>query len=158
MTDDEHAAMAHLQWFHENMARSDGCRGQPPRTLAHALADSPAGLIGWNGQLFGDAVDIEFALTNMAIHWCTGTSASSARFYYENAHADTPTEPTTVPLGVASFAGDFTSIRRFGDRDHENVVSWHEYTVGGHDAAHQAPDVLVADPRGFHGDLLAGKT
>jgi hypothetical protein len=35
------------------------------------------------------------------------------------------------------------------------VVSWHEYTVGGHYAAHQAPDVLVADLRGFYGDLLA---
>lgn len=82
-------------------------------------------------------------------------SASSARLYYEHAHADSPTEPATVPLGLASFAGGFPSIRRFVDRDHENVVSWHEYTVGGRYAAHQSPDVLVADPRGFHGELLA---
>lgn len=60
-----------------------------------------------------------------------------------------------MPIGLASFAGDVTSIRRFVDRDHKNVVSWHEYTVGGHYAAHQAPDVLVADLRGFYGDLLA---
>lgn len=91
----------------------------------------------------------------MAIYWLTGTSASSARFYYENAHADMPTEPTTVPLGLASFAGDFTSIRRFVDRDHKNVVSWHEYAVGGRYAAHQVPDVLVEDLRGFYGGLLA---
>jgi hypothetical protein len=71
-------------------------------------------------------------------------------------HADTPAEPATVPLGLASFADGFTSIRRFVDRDHKNVVSWHEYTVGGHYAAHEAPYVLVADLRGFHGDLLAG--
>jgi hypothetical protein len=130
-------------------------QGQQPQTLAHALADSPRGLIGWNGQLFRDAIDIEFALTNMAIYWFSGTSASSARFYYENAHTDTPTEPTTVPLGLASFAGDFKFIRRLVDRDHKNVVSWHDYTVSGHYAAHQAPDLLVADLRGFHGDLLA---
>jgi hypothetical protein len=122
------------------------------------LADSPAGVIGWNGQLVGDAVDIEFALTNIAIYWFTGTSASSARFYYENAHADTPTEPTTVPNGRASFADDFKSIRRFVDRDHKNVMPWHEYATSGHYAAHQAPDVLVADLRGFYGDLLADRT
>jgi hypothetical protein len=63
-----------------------------------------------------------------------------------------------VPLGLASFAGDFKSIRRFVDRDHKNVVSWHEYTVGGHYAAHQAPDVLVDDLRGFYGGLLAEDT
>jgi pimeloyl-ACP methyl ester carboxylesterase len=155
MTEDELAAMAHLKWFHENMGAFGQLQGQQPQTLAHALADSPAGLIGWNGQLFGDAVDIEFALTNMAIYWFTGTSASSARFYHENAHADTPAEPTTVPIGLASFAGDFKSIRRFVDRDHKNVVSWHEYATGGHYAAHQAPDVLVADLRRFYSELLA---
>jgi pimeloyl-ACP methyl ester carboxylesterase len=157
MTEDELAAMAHLQWFHENLGAFGQVQGQQPQTLAHALADSPAGLIGWNGQLFGDAVDIEFALTNLAIYWFTGTSASSARFYYENAHMDAPTEPTTVPIGLAAFAGDFKSIRRFVDRDHKNVVSWHEYDTGGHYAAHQAPDVLVADIRGFFGDLLADR-
>ncbi len=106
------------------------------------------------------ALDIEFAITNMAIYWFTGTSASFARLHYENAHADTPSEPTTesttVPLGLVSFAGGFRVIRRVVDRDHKNVVSWHEYTVDGHHAAHQAPDVLVADLRGCYAEVLAG--
>ena len=153
LTEDEQAAMAHLQWFHENMGAFGQLQGQQPQTLAHALADSPVGLIGWNGQLFGDAVDPDFVLTNLAIYWFTRTSASSARFYYENAHAEHPTEPTTVPIGLASFAGDFQSIRRFVDRDHKNVASWNVYDVGGHYAAHQAPDVLVDDIRQFYGPL-----
>ena len=66
-----------------------------------------------------------------------------------------PAEPATVPPGLASFADDVGSVRRFADRDHQNVVSWHGCTVGGHYAAHQAPDVLVADLRGFL-ELLAG--
>lgn len=70
---------------------------------------------------------------------------------------DAPTEPTTVPIGLSSFAGHVKPIRRFVDRDHENVVSRHEYAIGGHYAAHQVPDVLVADLRGFHGDLLADR-
>lgn len=67
MTEDELAAMVHLQWFHENLGAFGQLQGKQPQTLAHALADSPAGLIGWNGQLFGDAVDIEFAFINQVL-------------------------------------------------------------------------------------------
>ena len=80
--------------------------------------------------------------------------ASSARFYHEKVHADMTAEPATVPLGLVTFAD--TSIRRFVDRDHKNVVWWHGYTVEGHHVPRQATDVLVADLRGFCGDLRAG--
>jgi hypothetical protein len=157
MTEDAPAATTYLQWFRENLGAFGQIQDQQSLTWAHALADSPAGLIGWNGQLFGDVVDIEFALMNLTFYWLTGTSASSARLYYENAHVDAPTEPATVPIGLAAFAGDFKSIRRFVDRDHKDVVSWHEYAIGGHYAAHQAPDLLVAGVRGFCGELLADR-
>jgi hypothetical protein len=64
----------------------------------------------------------------------------SARFYYENAHADAATESATVSIGSVRFVGGRTSIRRFVDCDHENVVSWHEFVPGGH---YSVPDVLV---------------
>jgi hypothetical protein len=48
---------------------------------------------------------------------------SSMRFYYEDAHAEHPTEPTTVPIGLANFADDFKSFRRFSERDHQNIVT-----------------------------------
>jgi epoxide hydrolase len=60
------------------------------------------------------------------------------------------------------FAGDFQSIRRFAERDHANIVSWHSYggpapegqtDAAGHYAAHEATDVLVADIREFFGSL-----
>jgi hypothetical protein len=64
-----------------------------------------------------------------------------------------------VPTGLAMFAGDFQSIRRFADRDHANIVSWHSYgtapaagtqtDAAGHYAPHEATDVLVADIREF---------
>lgn len=62
-------------------------------------------------------------------------------------------EPTTVPIGLAAFANDFKSMRTFAERDHKNIVSWHEYEVGSHYAAHDAPDVLVADIREFFAAL-----
>jgi epoxide hydrolase len=127
----------------------DKLQAAQPQTVAHALADSPAGQIAWSGQLFGTALSNDQLLTNVAIYWLTNTAASAARFYYENAHAEPPTGPTTVPLGLASFAFDFRPIRRFAERDHANIVSWSEFDRGGHWAAHDAPDLLLGDLRQF---------
>ncbi|WP_236808270.1 hypothetical protein [Amycolatopsis albispora] len=90
----------------------------------------------------------------MAIHWLTGTSGSAIRFYYEDAHAgEQPAEPTTTPVGLAMFAGDFQSIRRFAERDHQRITSWNSYDTGGHYAAHEAPEVLAADIRQFYATI-----
>jgi epoxide hydrolase len=156
LTQEEQAAIAHLQWFWETMGAFNQLQAQQPQTLAHALMDSPAGLVGWNGQLLGEGdngVDRDFALTNIAIYWFTGTIASSMRLYYEDAKAAPPSGPTTVPLALAQFGGDFQSIRRFAERDHKNIVSWHAYERGGHYAAHNAPDLLVPDIREFFDGL-----
>ena len=60
---------------------------------------------------------------------------------------------TTVPLGLASFAYDVRPVRRFVERDHANVIHWNTYDRGGHWAAHDAPDLLVADIRQFFGAI-----
>ncbi len=84
------------------------------------------------------------------INWLTGTAGSSARWYYEDLHdREKPAGPTTTPTGVAVFANDFRTIRRFAERDHKNIVHWSEFDQGGHYAAHQAPDLLVGDIRQF---------
>jgi pimeloyl-ACP methyl ester carboxylesterase len=149
LSDDDQAALAFLQRFSETGLAFNQLQSTQPQTLAFALADSPAGQLAWSGQLFGDAVDPDFALTNVALYWLTGTTASSMRFYYEDAHAAHPTEPTTVPIGLSQFGGDFQSIRRFAERDHRNIVSWKRHDRGGHYAAHAAPDLLVVDIRQF---------
>jgi epoxide hydrolase len=159
MSAEDLAAMQRLQWFFENKFAFNQLVSQQPQTLAHALADSPIGLLGWNAQLLapdamGDKeLDDDFVLTNVAIYWFTRTTGSSIRFYYENAHATPPTEPTTLPLGRAAFAGDFGGIRRFAERDHQNIVQWHDHDEpGGHYAAHLEPDVMTRDIRGFFAD------
>ena len=140
--------LSFLQGFVDH-AVHDKLQAAQPQTVAHALADSPAGQIGWSGQLFGDALSKDHIITNVAIYWLTNTAASAARFYYENQHADHPTEPTTIPMGLASFAFDFRPIRRFAERDHANIVSWSEFDRGSHWAAHDAPDLLLGDLRQF---------
>jgi pimeloyl-ACP methyl ester carboxylesterase len=149
MAADELAAMADLRWVGEHIGAYDQLQSQQPQTLAHALADSPVGLLGWHSQIFRGGVDADFVLTNVMLYWLTGTAASAMRLYYEADKAKHPTEPTTVPVGLAQFGDDFKSIRRFAERDHHNIVSWNVYDRPGHFAAHQSPDLLVGDIREF---------
>jgi epoxide hydrolase len=156
MSAEDGAAMQKLQWFFENKFSFNQLHSQQPQTIAHALADSPTGLLGWNLQLMaadamGDKqLDEDFILTNATIYWVTNTAGSSIRFYYEDTKAPPAAEPTTVPIGLAGFAGDFSGVRRFAERDHKNLVQWHTYDApGGHYAAHLVPDVLVEDIRQF---------
>ena len=165
LSEEDQAALAHLQRFMDNKFAFNVLHSQQPQTLAFALADSPVGLLAWNAQLFGESLDPDFVLANVAIYWLTGTSGSAIRFYYENAHAaEKPSGPTTAPTALAMFGGDFQSIRRFAGRDHSNIVSWHAYgpaapagspaDAPGHYAAHEATDVLVADIREFFAGLV----
>jgi pimeloyl-ACP methyl ester carboxylesterase len=142
-----------LQWFYENKFSFNQLMAQQPQTLAFAILDSPVGLLAWNAQLFGEDLDADFVLTNVMLYWLTGTGASAARLYYENAHATPPAGPTTIPLGLAAFGGDFSGIRRFAERDHANIVHWSTFDHGGHFAAHKVPGLLVPDVREFFRDL-----
>lgn len=154
MTPEEEAAVEHLNWFWQNMGAFNQLQSQSPQTLAHALADSPAGLLGWNGQLFGDDLDDDFIVANVAVYWFTRTMASSVRFYYEMAKSqEHPAGPTTVPIALAAGGRDFQSIRRFAERDHRNIAAWTVYPEHGHYAAHEAPAALSADVHGFFSQL-----
>jgi pimeloyl-ACP methyl ester carboxylesterase len=154
ITPEEQQALEVLQWFYDTKMSFNILHSQQPQTLSYAITDSPVGLLGWHAQLLGEDLDPDFILTNVMLYWLTGTATSATRIYYEDAKADKPTEPTTVPLGLAMFKGDFVSMLTFAARDHKNIRSWHAYDEpAGHYAAHLAPDVLVRDIRDFYGGL-----
>ncbi len=156
LTEEDFGALQFGQAFAEH-AIHDRSQQAQPQTLAHALADSPAGQLAWSGQLFGTALSPDEILTNASLYWFTNTAASAARFYYENHRAAGPaadTKPTSVPIGLAAFAWDFRAVRAFAERDHSNIVSWNTYDRGGHWAAHDAPDLLVDDIRRFFAALV----
>ncbi|HYZ54169.1 MAG TPA: alpha/beta hydrolase, partial [Streptosporangiaceae bacterium] len=131
-----------------------------PQTLAYGLTDSPAGQLAWIVEKFGEwtdgdlpdeAVDRDQLLTNVMLYWLTATAGSSARLYYEAARsaAGGPPRPSTAPTGVAVFPRDLApSIRRFAELSN-NIVHWSEFDRGGHFAAMEEPDLLVADIREF---------
>jgi epoxide hydrolase len=130
-----------------------------PQTLAYALTDSPVGQLAWivekfkdwtdpGAELPEDAVDRDRLLTDVSIYWLTATAGSSARLYYEGAKSwGQATESSGIPTGVAVFPMDVT-IRPIAEREH-NIVHWTEFDRGGHFAAMETPDLLVADVRDF---------
>ena len=137
-----------------------------PQTLSYALADSPVGQLAWIAEKFRewtdsdkvpeDAVSRDRLLTLVSIYWLTRTAGTSAAIYYEDAGklkdilAGVLPPPTTVPLGVACFPEDiFLPLRGLAERDHGNIVHWSEFDRGGHFAALEQPELLVADIREF---------
>ncbi|MGW0186421.1 epoxide hydrolase family protein [Streptomyces sp. NPDC003362] len=138
-----------------------------PQTLAYALTDSPVGQLAWITEKFREWTDSEELpeeavardrlLTNVMLYWLTGTAGSSARVYYERAHATgraaAPAEPSTAPTAVALFPAELQlPLRHKADRT-ENIVRWTEFDRGGHFAAMEEPDLLVADVRAFFRQL-----
>jgi microsomal epoxide hydrolase len=104
-----------------------------------------------DGNMPEDAVDREQMLTNVSVYWLTGTAGSSARLYYENARAGGwgPPGKSAAPTGVAVFPYEIAPpIRRFAEQSN-NIVHWSEFDRGGHFAAMEEPDLLVADVRNF---------
>jgi pimeloyl-ACP methyl ester carboxylesterase len=150
LTQEDLRRLQFLQAFNDEMAGYSKLLASKPQNVAHALADSPAGQLAWSAQLLGGTgISDDFVLTNVSIYWLTNTSASANRAYYEDQHAKHPTEPTTAPTGLASFANDFKPVRRLAERDHRNIVSWNDYPRGGHWASQDAPDLLLQDIRRF---------
>jgi pimeloyl-ACP methyl ester carboxylesterase len=137
-----------------------------PQTLAYALDDSPVGLFAWLierrrswSDCNGDVESVfsrDFLLTTVCLYWFTRTIGTSMRYYAERhplvaRHDHQP--PIQAPTAVAVFPGDVVLMpRRFAQR-HSNLKRWTVMARGGHFAASERPDDLVADIRAFYRDL-----
>lgn len=134
-----------------------------PQTLTYGLTDSPVGQLPWiiekfrewadSRELPEEAVDRDRLLTDAMPYWLTGTAGSSARVYYERAHATgraaAPTEPSAVPTALALFPAEPQLPPRHKAERTENLVRWTEFDRGGHFTAMEETDLLVGDVRTF---------
>jgi epoxide hydrolase len=160
LTDVEKRRLDRMRQFRATGTGYSAIQSTRPQTLAYALTDSPAGQLAWivdkfrdwtDGDLPEDAVDRDQMLTNVTLYWLTGTAGSSARLYLEAARSGAwgPPAPSAVPTGVAVFPCEIAPpIRRFAERSN-NIVHWSEFDRGGHFAAMEEPDLLIADVREF---------
>jgi pimeloyl-ACP methyl ester carboxylesterase len=159
LTDVEKERLARLGHF---LSEGNGyfqIQATRPQTIAYALADSPVGQLAWvvdkfkewshpSDQLPEHSIPRDQMLTNVMLYWLTGTAGSSARFYYENMRSGPWGAPASrVPTGVAVFAED-VAIRRYAEAAN-NIVHWSDFDRGGHFAAMEVPELLIADVREF---------
>jgi pimeloyl-ACP methyl ester carboxylesterase len=163
-----HAALATFQtdgfgYFLEMATR--------PQTIGYALLDSPIALAAWMCDHDTDSyykiarafVDEEptgnltrdHILDNVTLYWLTGTAASAARSYWEDAlaraqaaAAGQPPPDVKLPVGFTTFPGElWRAPRSWVEKSYPNVAYFNEVDRGGHFAAWEEPQLFAQEMR-----------
>lgn len=133
-----------------------------PQTIAYSLTDSPIGLLSWIYEKLHSWSDSypwtdDEILTWVSIYWfSTAGPGASVKVYYEmekrapGAFVKSQ-EWVDVPLGIARFEGDFVLLPSGWNGTLGPVVWERVHERGGHFAAWECPEDLVADLRGMFG-------
>lgn len=135
-----------------------------PALIGAMTADSPVAQFAWIHDKFqewthpaeapvADLVGERFLFDNASLYWFTATGGSAAYVGYAQ-DAGWGAVPTSsgVPTAVIVFAHDVGL--RFAEEKANNIVRWTDVEGrGGHFAALEEPEMLLADVREFFRDL-----
>ena len=151
----EYAALGHLQWF-QSVGAYNVMNASRPQTMAAGLADSPVATLAYHElfESFGNGTSLvrpEQVLAQATLYWLTNTYATAARYHYAEQRSGAEPVVSTGRIGVAVFKDDFQTLRAFAERDNARIEHWSEFPRGGHYAALEVPDDVVADVRVFFG-------
>jgi pimeloyl-ACP methyl ester carboxylesterase len=149
-------------YFHEQETR--------PQTLGVAMADSPVGAAGWILEKFGKWADLpttadgdpdiwskfseEELLTNIMLYIAPASFVTATWIYYGSRLEESRMLPAgtriQVPTGVAAFPDPvfLPPPRSFAEKTY-NIVHWTDMPRGGHFAALEEPELMLADLRAF---------
>jgi microsomal epoxide hydrolase len=141
-----------------------------PQTLGVAMADSPVGLAGWILEKFGMWADLpkhadgspdlwarfteEQMLTNIMLYLGPSAAVTSTWIYrgkrLERSDRFPAGARVHVPMGIAAFPDPvfLPTPRSFAEKTY-NVVHYTPMPAGGHFAAMERPDLMLADVRAF---------
>ena len=165
---DETPLAARLQDFFATGTAYSALQSTKPQTIALALEDSPAGLASWIvekqrswSDCHGD-VETRFSkddlLTTIMIYWVTRSFGTSARFYYEAAHnpwtaVSDHLPVVAAPVGVSVLPEEICIAPRRWMQRYYNLKQIRYHPRGGHFAAWEEPQAIVADIREFFRSL-----
>jgi len=141
-----------------------------PQTIAYALVDSPVGTAAWIlgrrrdwGDHDGDVYSIfdrDFLCTTASIYWLNGSIGTSMRIYHEYFATGGPPPPRrteqpaiTAPTAFAVFPKELLLLPRAWAERITNLARWSTQPKGGHFAAAEQPELVVADLQEFFRDL-----
>lgn len=141
-----------------------------PQTLGVAMADSPVGAAAWIFEKFGKWADLpttadgspdiwskfseEQLLTNIMLYVATSSVVTATWIYHGKRLEGSQTFPVgtriRVPTGVAAFPDPvfLPPPRSLAEKTY-NIVHWSEMPRGGHFAALEEPELMLADLRAF---------
>jgi pimeloyl-ACP methyl ester carboxylesterase len=142
-----------------------------PQTIGYALLDSPVALAAWlldhdtdsydkisRGFVGGEPVGgltRDSIVDNITLYWLTGTAASAARSYWEDARAlaaaqasGQPPPAVKVPVGFTTFPGEiWASPRSWVEAVYPDLAYFNEAEKGGHFAAWEEPQLFSEEIR-----------
>jgi pimeloyl-ACP methyl ester carboxylesterase len=140
-----------------------------PQTIGYALLESPVALAAWlldhdtdsyykisraflDGRPAGHLTR-ERIVDNITLYWLTGTGASAARSYWENARAQAlaagqAPPDVTLPVGFTTFPDEIFAVpRSWVERVYPTLNYFNEVDKGGHFAAWEEPEVFAGEVR-----------
>jgi pimeloyl-ACP methyl ester carboxylesterase len=148
-----------------------------PQTIGYALLDSPVALAAWlldhdtdsyykisrafvDGEPVGNLTR-DTILDNITLYWLTGTAASAARSYWEDARAlaaalasGQPPPPVSVPVGFTTFPGEiWAAPRSWVEAVYPGLAYFNEVDKGGHFAAWEEPELFSTEVRAAFSSL-----
>jgi pimeloyl-ACP methyl ester carboxylesterase len=148
-----------------------------PQTIGYSLLDSPVGLAAWlldhdtdsyykisrafvDGEPVGNLTR-DSIVDNITLYWLTGTAASAARSYWEDARAlaaalasGQAPPPVTVPVGFTTFPGEiWASPRSWVEAVYPDLAYFNEVDRGGHFAAWEEPELFSTEVRAAFSSL-----
>jgi pimeloyl-ACP methyl ester carboxylesterase len=148
-----------------------------PQTIGYSLLDSPVGLAAWMldhdtdsyykiSRAFVDDEPVgnltrETIVDNITLYWLTGTAASTARSYWEDARALAASlasgqapPAVTVPVGFTTFPGEiWASPRSWVEAVYPGLAYFNEADRGGHFAAWEEPELFSSEVRAAFSSL-----
>jgi pimeloyl-ACP methyl ester carboxylesterase len=148
-----------------------------PQTIGYALLDSPVALAAWlldhdtdsyykisrafvDGEPVGNLTR-DTIVDNITLYWLTGTAASAARSYWEDARAlaaalasGQPPPPVSVPVGFTTFPGEiWATPRSWAEIVYPGLAYFNEVDTGGHFAAWEEPQLFTEELRAAFSSL-----
>ncbi|KAK6836117.1 microsomal epoxide hydrolase [Apiospora arundinis] len=162
----EREGLARTQWFFKEGSGYSAVQTTKPQTLGYALADSPIALLSWIYEKLHDWTDDypwtdDEILTWISIYWfSTAGPAASVRIYYEFARVnrgeglrpgqltqDQMLDWQPVVMGMSHFPKDVNAVPSTWTRARGRVVFERRHPKGGHFAAWEKPEAIIADLR-----------
>jgi pimeloyl-ACP methyl ester carboxylesterase len=176
-SEQERAAAAQLASFRETGFGYFLEMATRPQTIGYALLDSPVALAAWLldhdtdsyykiSRAFVDREPVgnltrDHILDNITLYWLTGTGASAARSYWEDALARAQIAASgqappavSLPVGFTTFPGElWRTPRSWVESSYPNVTYFNEVDKGGHFAAWEEPQLFAAEMRAAFNSL-----